>query len=82
MMFSKEELEVIEACLLLVLDGDLLDADTEKDALAVLHEIRLHLDRDAPGVADAVGQEIIVEYELGDGRRGSVRLPPAGGDGR
>lgn len=72
MLLSREELEVLEACVLICLDNNSLDADTAKDAKAVLEEIRLFLDRDAPGVAESVGDEIKAEYAAGDGEAGGA----------
>jgi hypothetical protein len=44
MLMSRDELEIIEACIILVLDQKVLPREDERDAKKVLETIRTYLD--------------------------------------
>jgi hypothetical protein len=65
MLFSREELEVIEACVLYCLDRNALDEDTAKDAALIIEEIRIALDKSPRQVADLLAEQIVRKMKLG-----------------
>ena len=67
MLFSREELEIIEACILICLDQRLIhDKDTITDTHVLLATVRDLLDKDAEGVADAIAEAIRTKYRAAD----------------
>ena len=68
MLFSHEELEIIEACVLICLSNRLLhDKDTITDAHILLATVRDLLHKDAEGVADAIAEAIKAKYHAAEG---------------
>jgi hypothetical protein len=57
-MFSKEELMLIEFCVTNALVRGNLDTDTAKDAVNLLKEIRLHLGNDSNGITERLGEKL------------------------
>ena len=54
-LFSREELRLLEFCVLLAVERGDLDEDTKRDAKELLREIRLYLGNDP----QAIGERII-----------------------
>jgi hypothetical protein len=66
-MFSREELILLEVCLLLALNKGELDEDTTKDAQHLLQEIKVILGSDSASVADRIrdaAQELHDEQQM------------------
>jgi hypothetical protein len=59
-MFSREELILLEVCLLLALNKGELDEDTTKDAQHLLQEIKVILGSDSASVADRIREKLRV----------------------
>lgn len=59
-LFSKEELMLIEFCVTNALVRGNLDQDTAKDAVALLQEIRIILGNDSNAVLERLGEKLRV----------------------
>lgn len=84
LLFSKPQWEVIETCLILVIDqGDRgLGPDSIRDAQEILEEIRVYLDKDPKGIVDLIGEDLTDAYLRADRpqhRPGGVPRPPGAG---
>jgi hypothetical protein len=60
MLFSREELLLIEFCVLLTVERWELDEDTKKDAAELLQELRIHLGSDPQSIGDRVLEKLKV----------------------
>lgn len=58
MMFSREELHLVQWCVLRCLEEDVLDEDMKRDAAVLLAELRYILGETAEDVGDRIAQQI------------------------
>jgi hypothetical protein len=57
-MFSREELHLVQWCVLRCLEEDVLDKDMKRDAAVLLEELRYILGETAEDVGDRIAQQI------------------------
>jgi hypothetical protein len=62
-LFSREELLLMEFCVLYAIDMGALDEDTLKDASDVVREIRKVLGNDAQSIADRLTEKLAGELD-------------------
>jgi len=77
LLFSKPQWEVIEACLIQALDEGMSD-DQEADAMEILTEIRVYLQKDPEGILDLIGDEVTDAYKPNVRGGGGLPRKPGG----
>jgi hypothetical protein len=57
-LFSREELLLLEFCVLLTVEQGNLDADTRKDAADLLRELRVYLGNDPQAIGERILEKL------------------------